>query len=293
MCKYKTIYSRQFLKIFNIYKFLCYIKQKSSKTVFSLHRREWRNFWQAHTQAHDLQLLAQRVLGEARRGPGVLTHRQDVLDLLLFWGDSSQGCLGVFFDCVLHYLRVGMVALDHISQELHAEDDMTRFVACHSSKAAPEAWEQVIQPIVFQDAALARYSHSSLDNHMIERDSLDQRREIFGSMAQALADLAERFDQDIFQARIHILAHFGQGILQLTFIQTNYLVKETSEEDGVAGLIHLLRGQEQAHLFFRHRHNIGTQCIGNAGLALKESRETIKAHHMLVLRHGLPLLPIK
>ncbi len=92
--------------------------------------------------------------------------------------------------------------------------------------------------------------------------------------------------------RVHILAHLAQRILQLAQIHADHLIKEAREEDRVASLVHLLRGDEEAHLLFRHGHDIGTQRIGDAGLTLEEGGKSIDAHHMLIMRHLLPLLAV-
>src|SRR5581483_3272080 len=84
-----------------------------------------------------------------------------------------------------------------------------------------------------------------------------------------------------------------QGILQRPPVKTDDFGKEPREEDGVSSFVYLLRGKKQAHLLLWHSDDVGTQRLGDAGLSLEEGGETVDTHHVLIMRHRLPLLAIR
>src|SRR6266478_9592113 len=94
---------------------------------------------------------------------------------------------------------VGRIWLDHLAQELHAKDHVPRFVSRHGSETAAKSREQSTGTIGLQDTALARQRHCSLDNHVIERYTLHQVRQVSRFLADTFSDLHKRIDQYIFQ----------------------------------------------------------------------------------------------
>src|SRR5215470_15319392 len=94
---------------------------------------------------------------------------------------------------------VGRIALEHLAQKLHATDHVPRFVSRYGRETAAKSREQAIGTISLQDTALASQGHCPLDNHVIERYSLNQVRQVFRFLADTFSNLRKRIDQYIFQ----------------------------------------------------------------------------------------------
>src|SRR5258708_37104639 len=99
---------------------------------------------------------------------------------------------------------VGRISLDHLAQELHAKDHVPRFVARHGRKTAAKSREQSTGTIRLQDTALARQRHCSLDNHVIERDTLHQVRQVSRFLPDTFTTLPTRTVQIKFSWAVNI-----------------------------------------------------------------------------------------
>src|SRR5450755_2770059 len=75
----------------------------------------WGNCGWLHLQADDLQFLAQRILGVARRHPGIALRGQDIGDELVRGCDCLEGGGRVFIDGGTHKLDVGGILLNHLA----------------------------------------------------------------------------------------------------------------------------------------------------------------------------------
>ena len=70
---------------------------------------------------------------------------------------------------------------------------------------------------------------------------------------------------------VHILTRNCQSIFQFLFVDAKHLFEEAGEENCVAGFVDQLRGEENAHLFVGHSHDIRAEGIGDTCLPLEES----------------------
>src|SRR5690348_12977020 len=170
----------------------------------------------------------------------------------------------------MHNPGVAGIALDHLAQELDPEDDMPRFVSRYGGEAATKRREKFVCPVEFQDTALPGKRHCALDNHMVERDALDQACQVSCFPLDGSGNLRKRIDQNIFQVSVHILTGHCQGVFQFLFVDPEHLSEEAGEENRVTSLVDQLRGEENAHLLVGHSYYIRAEGIGDTCLALEE-----------------------
>ena len=83
----------------------------------------------------------------------------------------------------LDRLPVALVRVRHVPQELGAEGDVAVLVAGDVAEPLDEAGQRALLLVVADDEVLAGEGEHPLDDHVVERDRLDQRLGSSGSLA--------------------------------------------------------------------------------------------------------------
>src|SRR5690349_20834734 len=105
---------------------------------------------------------------------------------------------------------------------------------------------------------------------MVEDDAFDKMGYIARLQTNTIRDLVQRLDEDVFELVVHIAFSDGQSIFEAPQVNTKRFVEEASKENGVAGFVDELGGEEDAHFIVGHGGDVGGERVRNAFLSFKE-----------------------
>ena len=187
-------------------------------------------------------------------------------------------------------VAVAVVLLGHLAQEARAERDVPVLVARDLVEALDEAGQRAVLLVVADDEVLAREGEHALDDHVVERDRLDQRLEVLGLAREPVDARAEHLVEQRVEVRVQVRARLLEPRVQVVRLEHADLRVEAVEERDVPRLVGDLRAEEDAHLLVgrgaHHRAELG----GHALLADEERRQPV--HALVALLLGDPLVPV-
>ena len=137
---------------------------------------------------------------------------------------------------------------------------------------------------------LARLGERGLDDDVVERDRLGELGD--RAVAPQLVGHALEPVEDLDEAPGELRADRLEGVAGGA-ADAHDLLHEALEEDRVAGLVHLLRGEEVLLLLERRGVDVGREAVGHGVLAPEEERVVPEGGGALEVGElALPLLPI-
>jgi hypothetical protein len=152
--------------------------------------------------------------------------------------------------------------------------------------AVAEAGEEVelLEPVV--EHVLARLGQAGLDHHVVERHAAGEQVAVVRRGLQLLGhvlEVGERLAVAPGQVRRRRLQRAADGPVA----DADDLLEEALEEDRVAGLVDLLRGEELLLLLERRGLDVRAERVGDGVLAVEEEGEDPQRAAALLGRHAL------
>ena len=129
-----------------------------------------------------------------------------------------------------------------------------------------------------------------LDDHVVERDRLDQRLEVLGLAREVVDAALQHLVEELVELGVHVLARLGEAALEVVGLEHADLVVEAVEEAHVARLVGDLRAEEDAHLLGGRGAHHRAELLGHLLLADEERAEPVHALEALLL--GDALVPV-
>ena len=157
-----------------------------------------------------------------------------------------------------------------VAQELHPEADVALLVLGDVVHPGAERRQQVVALQVGLDEVLARLGERRLDDDVVHRHRLRELRaravapQLVGDPVEVLEGLDEAVGQ--------LAARRLEPARDRAVAEPHDLVHEALEEDGVARLVDLLRGEEVLLLLARRGVDERRQVVGHRVLAVEEQR---------------------
>ena len=139
---------------------------------------------------------------------------------------------------------------------------------------------------------LAGLGQAALDHHVVERQRPGEQDPVAAVLAQALGHVLEVAEG--LPVPPGELGHRrGERAADRAVADPDDLLEEALEEDRVARLVHLLRGEELLLLLERRGVDVGAERVGDGVLAVEEQREDPHRPATLLGRHALvPVDPV-
>ena len=184
--------------------------------------------------------------------------------------------------------RLALVRLlEQLGEHLDAEADVALLVARDVVHALGEAGHGAGLGEEVLDVVLARLRHRRLDDQVVERDRLRELRQ----RAVGAELLAHRLEpaEDALVAPAEMRLGEGEAVGERV-AGADHFLEEAVEEDGVAGLVDLLGGEEVLLLLLRGGVDVGGEAVGDRVLAVEEHRVDPERRLALDLGQGLPAL---
>src|SRR5438093_5761499 len=252
-------------------------------------RRPTDRLRRSRLQADHLQPAGQRL---RREGARLVDRRAEELDVLLPLGHPlrAQHPVGDRPDLderALDRVEVAPVAPGHVAQEARAEGDVAVLVACHVGEPRDERRQRPHPLVVVDDEVLAGQGERALDDHVVQRDRLDQALVVLGLDGQAVDALVQDLVEEHLEVVVEVLGGGLKALAQPLGLVDADLAVEAVEERDVARLVGDLRRQEDPHVLIGDRAHERAQLGGDALLADEEGAQ---AGHSLEALLGVDAL---
>ena len=191
---------------------------------------------------------------------------------------------------IASWVSCGFVAVE-VGEELDAEGDVALLVDRDVAHPLAEAGQQVQALERRLDQVLAGLGERALDDDVVERHGLGERprrvvgAQLVGHPVQAAEDLAV--------APGELVLRGAQAVAERAVADADDLVHPAMEEDRVARLVDLLRGEEVLLLLQRRGVDVRREVVGDGVLAVEEQRvEPQRAAALLVGEVLVPVDPV-
>ena len=157
-------------------------------------------------------------------------------------------------------------------------------------KPSTKPGQRALLLVVLDDEVLPRQGEHPLDDHVVERDRLDERLEVLGLAREPVDAALQHLVEQHVELRVQVLARLRQAVLEVVRLEHADLVVEAVEEAHVARLVGDLGAEEDAHLLGGRGAHHRAELLGHLLLADEERAEPVHALEALLL--GDPLVPV-
>ena len=168
---------------------------------------------------------------------------------------------------------------------------MAVLVAGDVREALHEAGQGADSRVVLDDVVLPGKRQGPLDDHVVERDRLDEGLRVLGLGGEAVDAVAEhaveQLGERVGEVPLERAEPLGHAV---GAVEHAHLGEEAVEELDVAGLVGDLRGEEDALLLGRARPHDRAELVGDPLLSREEGGKAEQALDLLVV--GDALVPV-